>query len=79
MQIRTVLLSIFIELDNGVHAGVPVDVLLARAQKRQFSAADFFIALQAAIHDGDLTESSPGLVSLTALGAEHYQASLSLN
>ena len=77
VQIRTALLSVFLELDNGVHDGVPVDVLLGRAQKRQFTAEDFFIALTSAIHDGDLVESSPGLVSLTALGAKHYKGLLS--
>lgn len=72
MQIRTVLLSIFMELDNGVHDGVPIDVLLSRAQRRDYSAEDFFIAVQTAIHDGDLVESSPGLVSVTAAGLEHF-------
>lgn len=67
------------ELDNGVHDGVPVDVLLSRAQKRNFSAEDFFIALQTALHDGDLLESSPGLVSLTPQGSERYQGSLTLS
>lgn len=79
MQIRTALLSIFKELDNGVHHGVPIDVLLGRAQKRQFTAEDFFVALQAALHDGDLIESSPGLVSLTPAGAAHYQELLGVN
>ena len=72
MQIRTALLSIFKELDNGVHQGVPIDVLLGRAQKREYTAEDFFVALQAALHDGDLVESSPGMVSLTPAGAEHF-------
>ncbi len=79
MQIRTALLSIFKELDNGVHHGVPVDVLLARAQKRQFTAEDFFVALQSALHDGDLIESSPGLVSLTPAGAGHFKGLLGVS
>ena len=79
MQIRTALLSIFKELDNGVHQGVPIDVLLGRAQKRSFTSEDFFLALQSALHDGDLVESSPGMVSLTPAGAEHYHELLSVN
>ena len=79
MQMRTILVSIFIELDNGVHDGVPIDALLARAEKRQVSAQDFVVALQTALHDGDLIESSPGLVRLTASGTEFYRESLSLN
>ena len=79
MQIRTALLSIFKELDNGVHQGVPIDVLLGRAQKREFTTEDFFVALQAALHDGDLIESSPGMVSLTPVGAQHYQGLLSMS
>jgi hypothetical protein len=57
---------------------VPVDVLLGRAQKRQFTAEDFFVALQSALHDGDLIESSPGLVSLTPAGAGHYEELLGM-
>ena len=76
MQIRSVLILCFVELDNGVHHGVPVDVLLTKARGRHLSADDFFVALQAALNQGDLIESSPGVVSLTALGERYYHAAL---
>ncbi len=79
VQIRNVLLSMFMELDNGVHDGVPIDVLISRAQRREYSAEDFFVAVQAAIHDGDLVESSPGLVSVTASGLERFQESINVS
>ncbi|GAA4021331.1 hypothetical protein [Actimicrobium antarcticum] len=76
MHTRTLLLSSIIELDHGVHHGVPVDVLMARVQQRHLSAEDAFIELQAALHEGDLQETSPGMVCLTESGSSRYKQSL---
>lgn len=73
MEIRTILLATYIDLDNDVHPGVPLDTLQQRVYQRHVTPEDFAIAMQAAIHEGDLVETSRGIVTLSQSGREHYR------
>lgn len=73
MEIRNILLASFIELDNGVHKGVPLDVLEKRVSQRSISPQDFEINMASALHEGHFQMVSPGIVGLTPAGMAHYR------
>jgi len=72
MELRKLLLSSCLELDNGVTPAVPVDCLENWAIKRSISLGDFSQELDAALHDGDLEITSPGMIGMTKAGTQRY-------
>lgn len=72
MELRKLLLSSCVELDNGVTSVVPVDCIENWAIKRSIPLGDFAQELHAALHDGDLEITSPGMIGMTKNGTQRY-------
>lgn len=78
MKMRTILLSSYQELDDGITQEVPIDSLENRVTQRNVTPEDFAHELQAALQEGDFVITSPGMVGLTDSGAQHYAQTLQL-
>ena len=78
MEMLTIILRGYQELDNGVTHAVPIDLLEKRVTQRSISAEDFAHELQAALHEGDFAITSPGMIALTETGIRHYAQTLQL-
>jgi hypothetical protein len=78
MQLRTILLSSFQEFDNGVTHSIPIDFFKGKLIERNVTPEDFDHELMAALHEGDFSITSPGMIEMTDAGAQHYARNLQL-
>ena len=76
MKIRDALLNTYRELSNEVAYAVEVDTLLRRVMKRSFDGVEVTNELQAAIREGDLVITSPGMIEISESAASHSRGCL---
>lgn len=72
MKMREILLGRCHELDNGVTWSVPVNLLEKWAIQRNIHLGDFSQEMDAALHEGDLEITSPGMIGMTEAGSRRY-------
>ncbi|CAN5455042.1 hypothetical protein BH11PSE11_BH11PSE11_03030 [soil metagenome] len=78
MKIRTALLSCLKELGAAGSNGVQLQALQAAMSLRQVTREDFAMEMNAALHEGDVASSSPGLLRVTDKGDVHFKQLITL-